>query len=89
MKTISEKKPQLLDDTDLGCALGDYDTPQQQQLLMQIHGSEMNSVQKICVLNKAAWKSDGFILNVPPVLLLPYFQSAIDYLKNRTRNKAS
>ena len=89
LKTILEKNPKLIDDTDLGCALGDYDTPQQQQLLMQIHGSEMNSIQKICVLNKAAWKSDGFILNVPPLLLLQYQQSAIDYLKNRTRNKAA
>lgn len=89
LKTIPEKNPKLIDDTDLGCALGDYDMPQQQQLLMQIHGSEMNSVRKICVLNKAAWKSDGFILNVPPLLLLQYQQSAIDYLKNRTRNKAS
>lgn len=89
LKTILEKKPKLIDDTDLGCALGDYDTPQQQQLLMQIHGSEMSSIQKICILNKAAWKSDGFILNVPPILLLQYLQSAIDYLKNRTRNKAS
>ena len=89
LKTVLEKKPKLIDDTDLGCALGDYDTPQQQQLLMQIHSSEINSIQKICVLNKAAWKSDGFILNVPPILLLQYLQSAIDYLKNRTRNKSS
>lgn len=89
LKTILEKNSKLIDDTDLGCALGNYDTPQQQQLLMQIHASEINSIQKICVLNKAAWKSDGFILNVPPILLLQYLQSAIDYLKNRTRNKAS
>ena len=89
LKAILAKKPKIIDDTDLGCALGDYDTPQQQQLLMQIHGSKMNAIQKICVLNKAAWKSDGFILNVPPLLLLQYQQSAIDYLKNRTRNKAS
>lgn len=86
---ILEKKPKLLDDSDLGCALGDYDRPEQQQLLMQIHGSEMETIQKISVLNKAAWKSDRFILNVPPIILMPYFQSAIDFLKKRTPRKAN
>ena len=89
LKTILEKNPKVLDDDDLGCALGDYATPQQQQLLQQILNSKMISIQKICVLNKAAWKSEGFILNAPPLFLIPYFQSAIDYLKNRTHNKAS
>lgn len=89
LKTILEKNHKILDDDDLGCALGDYDTSQQQQLLTQIQGSKMDSIRKICVLNKAAWKSDGFIMNVPTSLLMSYFQSAIDYLKNRTRNKAS
>ena len=87
LKVILEKNPKLLDD-DLGCALGDYDRPEQQQLLMQIHGSEMETIQKIFVLNKAAWKSDKFILNVPPIILMPYFQSAIDFLKKRTQKKA-
>lgn len=88
LQTVLAKKPTLLDD-DLGCALGDCDRSEQQQLLMQIHGAKMEPIQKISVLNKAAWKSDGFILNAPPSLLLPYFQSAIDYLKNRAPNRAS
>ena len=88
LKAILEKNPKLLDDDDLGCALGDYDRPEQQQLLMQIHGSQLETIQKIGVLNKAAWKSDGFILNVPPAILMPYFQNAVDFLKNRTRNSA-
>ena len=87
LKALLEKNRTLFDD-DLGCALGDYDRPEQQQLLMQIQGSTLETIQKIFVLNKAAWKSDGFILNVPPSILRPYFQAAIDYLKKRTAKKA-
>lgn len=87
LKALLEKNRTLFDD-DLGCALGDYDRPEQQQLLMQIQGSTLETIQKIFVLNKAAWKSDAFILNVPPSILMPYFQAAIDYLKKRTAKKA-
>lgn len=79
----------LIDSTDLGCALGDYDTDQQRQLFWQIHGSEMNYIEKICVLNNAAWKSERFILNVPPAILLEYQKNAINYLKKNMRNKVS
>lgn len=83
LQTVLAKRPTLLDD-DSGCALGDCDTSEQQQLLMQIHGAELEPLQKIGVLNQAAWKSEGFILNAPPSFLLPYFQDAIDFLKSRT-----
>lgn len=86
LQNILERTPQVIND-DLGCALGDYDRPEQQQLLMQIHGSKMEALQKISVLNKAAWYSDGFILNAPPRILMPYFQSAVDLLKKRTPKK--
>ena len=88
LRVVLEKNSKLLDNDDLGCALGDYDRPEQQQLLMQIHGSMIESIQKISVLNKAAWKSDAFILNVPPLMLMPYLQSAIDFLKSRPKSKA-
>ena len=87
LKEIFEKKLQIFDE-DLGCALGNYDRSEQQQLLMQIQNSALETIQKISVLNKAAWHSDGFILNVPPIILMPYLQSAIDFLKNRTQKDA-
>ena len=88
LKMILEKNPKLINDTDFGCALGDCDTPQQGELLEQIHNSGMSAILKIRVLNKAAWKSDKFILNAPPVLLLNYLDSAVDYLKKRKRRNA-
>lgn len=86
-KLALEKNPKLLDEV-LGCALGDYDRPEQQKLLLQIHGSTMKMLKKFFVLNKAAWNSDGFTLNAPPMILMPYFQSAIDFLKKRNPKNA-
>lgn len=88
LNEIFEKDLKIFDE-DLGCALGNYNRSEQQQLLMQIQNSAMETIQKISVLNKAAWESDGFILNVPPIILMPYFQSAIDFLKNRTQKESS
>lgn len=87
---IIKKRPAMIDD-DLGCALGDYDTEDRQKLLIAITSAETITVQdKIAILGKAAWKSDSFMKNAPPHILLEYFDKALsiidDYKNENSRN---
>ena len=87
LKVVLENKPEILTD-DLGCALGDYDRTEQQELFMQIISSKkIKDTAKIYILNKAAWKSDKFILNVPTNFLLQYFDKAVNEIRNHANKR--
>lgn len=86
---VIRKRPKLIDD-DLGCAFGDYDTEDRQRLMLTFLTAENISLSnKIAVLAKAAWKSDGFMRNAPPHILLDYFDKALaivaDYKKGNKK----
>ena len=74
--------PQIIDE-DCGCALGDYDLSEENQVLNAILGSKLSEEEIIGILGKAAWKSDGFIKNMRPEILLKYYDCAVDYLAGR------
>ena len=83
LEIILEKRADMVYD-DWGCTLGNYDTEEQRQLLEQILSSSRLSVPlKIFILNRAAWKSEGFMSNVPARFILWYFESAIDMVNER------
>jgi len=73
-------QPEILDE-DCGCALGDYNQSQEQIVLNAILGAKLSDVTVIGMLSKAAWKSDGFILNMSADILLMYYDRAINYLE--------
>ena len=88
LKVILENKPEILTD-DVGCALGDYDRAEQQELFMQIISStKIKESHKIYILNQAAWKSSDFIFNVPARFLLQYFDEAVSEVRKRANKKS-
>ena len=78
-EVVLKKRPELVDD-DLGCALGDYDREEQQKLLFMLPESDIEEGKVIQILGKAAWKSDGFMKNAPPHILLAYFDKCIPFI---------
>lgn len=87
---VLESRPWLVDD-DIGCMLGDYDNVEQQKLLIEISSSKQLKKSRIIkILGRAAWKSDGFIQNAPPHIILQYFDEAAkfvcDYSKHQKLN---
>ena len=74
---VIKKHPRLIND-DFGCIFGDYDSEDQQKLLILLVSNENIEPEKvIAILSKAAWKNEGFMRNAPPHILLSYFDKAL------------
>lgn len=76
---ILDNVPDIITD-DLGCALGDYDRSEQQQLFYHILDSRLRQDMIIKIMAKAAWKSDGFIKNAPAQEILKLYVEAVKYI---------
>lgn len=61
----------------LGYILGDCSNEYQQGLLHMVLRLD-DEVKKICLLSRAAWRNEEFILSIHPKILLFLFNSAID-----------
>lgn len=86
LATILAQRPSLADE-DLGCALGDCTRPEQRQLLKQILSSKMSEPNKMFALGKAAWKTEGFVVNAPTDVLMRYFDYALELAIDRANHK--
>ena len=62
---------------DLGCLLGNCETNLQQELLNKIFNSKIAPTKIIGILNRATWKSEKFIFNVPVKFIFKYLKQAI------------
>ena len=81
---VMQKYPNLLD-RDLGCALGDLQSPEQHMLLQAVLSTRVDrkSDKKIIpILGKAVWKNKNFLINLPEEIALEYYHNAIHLVES-------